>query len=196
MRHLGFLAVLAAIVLSAVCYAPPKPAHAAPAVGIVAESLTITDMAGKGQLRAVKPGGQFMAMLAATNAAEGIQEYVAVFEVRDANGFTVFLDFSKGLLNPGQTSRIGLPVLLQENTYFPAYDPQYFSFAVKNVPALDAAYVGEASGYVSFLYLTDDVESLSDPNPYNTLPRYFAELLDLLDPSLERDKLQAGTFPT
>lgn len=408
MRHLGLLAVLVAIVLSAACYIP-KPAHAAPAVGIVAESLTITDMAGKGQLRAVKPGGQFMAMLATTNAADGIQEYVAVFEVRDANGFTVFLDFSEGLLNPGQTSRIGLQVLLQEtgnytvrsfaysvpllsqargvafssvftaplsvtetvapahqtgvfvplyeypdigdpeniwnrlvaykqehasvpfaatinpwsgpgtwldpnyaqgisalreggveyvlgyvptdyarqtggaslsnikammdtyrawypgvngvmldevnsssdrlafyselaeyaraaglqyvfanpgtkidaqyieifdnlviyehrvppsvsqlqeNTYFPTYDPQYFSFAVKNVPTLDVAYVDEASGYVSFLYLTDDVESLSDPNPYNTLPRYFAELLDLLDPSRERDKLQAGTFPT
>lgn len=395
MRHLGFLAVLFAIVLSAACYAP-KPAQAAPAVGIVAESLTLTDMAGKGQLRAVKPGGQFTTMLAATNADEVIHEYVAVFEVRDANEFTVFLDFAEGLVNPGQATRIGLPVLLQEtgnytvrsfaysvpllsqargvafssvftapisvteaaapahqtgvfvplyeypdisdpeniwnrlvahkqehasvpfaatinpwsgpgtwldpnyvqgtatlreggveyvlgyvptdyarqtagaslssikammdtyrawypdvngvmldevnsgasqlgfyselaeyaraagfqyvfanpgtkidaqyieifdnlviyehrvppsvsqlqeNTYFPTYDPQYFSFAVKNVPTLDAYYVGEASGYVSFLYLTDDVESLSDPNPYNTLPRYFAELLDLLDPA-------------
>jgi hypothetical protein len=386
--------VLVVIVLSASCCAP-RPAHAAPAVGIVAEALTLTDMAGKGNLRAVKPGGQFMAMLSVENAAQNIHEYVAVFEVRDSNGFTVFLDFSEGLINAGESSRTGLPVLLhetgnytvrsfaysvpllaqvrgvafssvftaslsvaeaaeaahqtgvfvplyeypdlgdpeniwsrlvahkqehapvpfaavinpwsgpgtwldpnyvqgtvalreggveyvlgyiptdyarqtagnslssikammdtyrawypdvngvmldevnsgagqlgfyaelaeyartagfeyvfanpgtridaqyieifdnlmiyenrvppsasqlQENTYFPAYDPRYFSFAVKNVAALDAGYVAEAAGYVGFLYLTDDVESLSDPNPYNTLPRYFEELLDILEP--------------
>lgn len=395
MKQWGLLAVLAAI-LSAACYAP-KPAHATPAVGVVAEALAVTDMAGKGQFRAVKPGGQFMAMLSVSNAAEDIQEYTAVFEIRDSNGFTVFLDFAEGLVNGGQAARAGVPVVLQEtgnytvrsfaystsliapvrgsvafssvltgplsvtetvsthqtgvfvplyeypdvgdpenlwsavmahkqehalvpfavtinpwsgpgtwrdpnyvegtealresgieyvlgyvptdyarqtggttladikammdtyrawypdvngimldevnsgagelafytelveyaraagfqyvvanpgtkidsqyikifdnliiyenkvppsvsqlqeNTYFPTYDPRYFSFAVKNVAALDAAYVDEASEYVSFLYLTDDVESLSDPNPYNTLPRYFEELLELLDPVL------------
>ncbi len=72
---------------------------------------------------------------------------------------------------------------LQENTYFPAYDPQYFTFAVKDVRDLDAAYVDEANDYVGLLYLTDDVESLSDQNPYNTLPHYFEELLELLDPA-------------
>jgi hypothetical protein len=394
MKHGGFLAVLAALVCSA-AYCMPKPVHAAPAAGVVAEGLAVTDMAGKGQLRAVKPGAQFTVMLSVSNAAEDIQEYAAVFEIRDANGFTVFLDFSEGLVNAGQAARAGVPAALQEmgnytvrsfaystsliapargsaafssvltaplsvtdavsthqagvfvplyeypdvgdsenmwsavmahkqehalvpfavtinpwsgpgtwldpnyeegtqalresgieyvlgyiptdyarqtggqtlagikammdtyrawypavngvlldevnsgadrlqfyaeiadyaraagfeyvfanpgtrideryieifdnlliyennvppsvsqlqeNTYFPAYSPTYFSFAVKNVPSLDLAYVGEATGYVGFLYLTDDVERLSDPNPYNTLPEYFGELLELLDP--------------
>lgn len=396
MKSWGFLAVLVAIIGSAAVLSTPKSTYAAPAAGIAAESLTLTDMAGKGQLRAIKPGGQFTAMLTATNAAEDIQEYVAVFEARDANGYTIFLGFSDGLINAGQTARIGMPVSLsetgnytvrsfaystpliaqvrgsvafssvlatsisvaesnsthqtgvfvplyeypdlddpeniwsllimhkqehafipfaatinpwsgpgiwadpnyvkgtaalrengveyvlgyipteyarqtggrtlvdikamidtyrawypdvngilldevnsgssqlgfytelaayartagfeyvfanpgtkidreyieifdnliiyenrvppsvsqlQENTYFPTYTPEYFSFAVKNVAALDVAYVEEAIDYVSFLYLTDDVESLADQNPYNTLPSYFADLLELLDPS-------------
>ena len=394
MKHWGFLAVLAAIICSMTIHVP-KPAYAAPAIGIAAEALTPTDMAGKGHLRAIKPGGQFMAMLSAVNVAQDIHEYMAVFEVRDANGFTIFLDFTNGLLNAGQAARIGMPISiteagnytlrsfaysvpliapargstafssvfetsisvaetnithqtgvflplyeypdledpdnmwsmlvsqktehpfvpfaatinpwsgpgtwidpnyvegttalreggieyvlgyiptdyarqtggmrladikammdtyrvwypdvngvmldevnsdasrlqfyqelvehakaagfeyvvanpgtmidrqyieifdnliiyenrvppsvsqLQENTYFPAYDPQYFTFAVKNVNDLDTTYIDEVIDYVGFLYLTDDVESLSDSNPYNTLPDYFEELVDLLDP--------------
>ena len=71
---------------------------------------------------------------------------------------------------------------LKENTHFPQYAPQGFSFISKNVPSLDAAYVSQLGNYVGLLYITDAVESATDSNPYNKLPIYFGELVGLLDP--------------
>ena len=70
---------------------------------------------------------------------------------------------------------------LQENTYFPEYPAENFSFAVRNVSYLDPAYVAEAIEQVGFLYITDDVESPADTNPYNTLPPYFGDLVAMLE---------------
>ena len=69
---------------------------------------------------------------------------------------------------------------LQENTYFPEYPPENFSFAVRNIAHLDPAYIAEAKEHVGFLYITDDFESSADTNPYNTLPPYFMELVAML----------------
>jgi len=70
---------------------------------------------------------------------------------------------------------------LQENTYFPEYPAENFSFAVRNVSYLDPAYVAEAIQQVGFLYITNDVESPADTNPYNTLPPYFGNLVAMLE---------------
>ncbi|MGI0020156.1 MAG: spherulation-specific family 4 protein [Nitrososphaera sp.] len=70
---------------------------------------------------------------------------------------------------------------LQENTYFPAHPTEGFSFISKNVASLDPAYVAEIKGYVGLFYITDDVEREGDRNPYNSLPGYFRDLVDLLD---------------
>ena len=72
---------------------------------------------------------------------------------------------------------------LKENTHFPRYAPQGFSFISKNVASLDAAYISQLRDYVGLLYITDAVESATDSNPYNKLPSYFAELVGLLDPA-------------
>ncbi|MGI0006201.1 MAG: hypothetical protein ACREAI_07285, partial [Nitrososphaera sp.] len=70
---------------------------------------------------------------------------------------------------------------LQENTYFPRHPYEGFSFISKNVASLDTAYVAEIKGYVGLLYITDDVEGEGDRNPYNSLPGYFEDLVELLD---------------
>jgi hypothetical protein len=394
MNPVGVIAVIAAIIGSAALYA--RPAYAAPE-GIAAQSLSLTDAAGNGQLKRIKPGGQFMASMAVTNTAVVMHEYVAVYEVRDGEGYTVRISFSEGIIGPGQTARIREPIVLeeigeytvrsfaysvpafgatrdsivfssivtstisvqeisydhrtgvfvplfeypfadrmdsmwkvlaekksehpdvpfaavinphsgpgvwqdpnyvrgigelrqsgieyvlgyvstdyagntsgktladikymidryrewypdvngimldevnsgasqlafytelvayarsigfeyivanpgtriaeeyvdvfdyliiyenrvlpsvpqlQENTYYPRHYPEKFGFAVKNVASLDVGYVDEVREYVGFLYMTDDVESASDPSPYNTLPSYFADLVRFLDGSV------------
>jgi hypothetical protein len=70
---------------------------------------------------------------------------------------------------------------LQGNTYFPEYPPEGFSFTARGIPTLDPDYVEEVKSYVGLLYITDDIEREGDGNPYNSLPSYFAELVQLLD---------------
>jgi hypothetical protein len=70
---------------------------------------------------------------------------------------------------------------LQASTYFPEYPPQGFSFTVRGISTLDAEYVNEAKNYVGLMYITDDIEESGDGNPYNELPAYFLELVQLLD---------------
>jgi hypothetical protein len=41
--------------------------------------------------------------------------------------------------------------------------------------------VAEAIQQVGFLYITNDVESPADTNPYNTLPPYFGNLVAMLE---------------
>lgn len=69
---------------------------------------------------------------------------------------------------------------LQENTRHPEYAPQGFSFTARGVQSLDPAYVKQAAMYVGLLYITDDLESDGDRNPYNSLPPYFGQLVALL----------------
>jgi hypothetical protein len=70
---------------------------------------------------------------------------------------------------------------LQANTHFPEYPAQRFSFTVRGIAALDPEYVNEAKNYVGLMYITDDIENETDGNPYNKLPAYFLELVQLLD---------------
>lgn len=72
---------------------------------------------------------------------------------------------------------------LQANTHYPDYPPETFSFTARNVPSLDPGYVYDAKEYVGFMYITDDVEDSFDTNPYNRLPPYFDQLVELLDDS-------------
>ena len=45
------------------------------------------------------------------------------------------------------------------------------------MPAVDPAFVAAARAKVGFIYLTDDTL----PNPWDTLPAYFPELLGALE---------------
>lgn len=112
MNSLAFLTILIAIVGSAAAYIP-KQAHAV-AEGVTIQSYTLTDASGNGQLKRVKPGGQFMASLTITNTAEAIHEYMAVYEVRDTSGYTVLISFVQGMIGPGQDVTIGTPLVLEE----------------------------------------------------------------------------------
>lgn len=70
---------------------------------------------------------------------------------------------------------------LQASTYFPEYPKEGFSFTVRGITTLDQEYVNEAKNYVGLMYITDDVEEAGDGNPYNELPSYFLDLVQLLD---------------
>ena len=70
---------------------------------------------------------------------------------------------------------------LQGSTYYPEYPPEGFSFTVRGISTLDPEYVNQVKEYIGLLYITDDIENENDGNPYNRLPAYFAELVQLLD---------------
>jgi len=73
----------------------------------------------------------------------------------------------------------GTPSLnsLQTNTFYPTYDKRNFSFVSYGVSNLDTTFVTAASQYVGLMYITNDVL----PNPYDTLPPYFGQLVATLD---------------
>jgi hypothetical protein len=74
------------------------------AEGAVAQSLAITDMAGKGLLKRLKPNTQFLVTLTVANTdTSQVRDYMTVLEARDANGFTVSLSIGEGILGAGQT---------------------------------------------------------------------------------------------
>ncbi|MEO9294417.1 MAG: spherulation-specific family 4 protein [Nitrososphaera sp.] len=70
---------------------------------------------------------------------------------------------------------------LQKNTHFPNYPAEDFSFTARNISSLDPSYVSQIAQYVGLFYITSDVESAYDTNPYNTLPPYFMDLVGMLD---------------
>lgn len=78
---------------------------------------------------------------------------------------------------------LSLPTVaqLQKNTHFPNYPAEDFSFTAKNISTLDPDYVSQIAEYVGLFYITSDVESADDTNPYNTLPPYFLDLVGMLD---------------
>lgn len=112
MRSWGLL-VAFSIITSYMTFNIPAPVLGSQE-GISIESLALTDMAGEGQLKRIRPEGQFMMTLSITNTADRIHEYAAVYEVRDINGYTVQISFVEGVLNPGQQTSIGAPVSLEE----------------------------------------------------------------------------------
>lgn len=78
---------------------------------------------------------------------------------------------------------LSLPTVaqLQKNTHFPNYPAEDFSFTARNISTLDPDYVSRIAEYVGLFYITNDVESADDTNPYNTLPPYFLDLVGMLD---------------
>ena len=137
MNSVGFLVALAAILGSVPAYLP-KPVQAS-IDGITIQSYALTDASGNGQLKRVKPGGQFMASLTVMNTAEVIHEYRAVYEVRDADGYTLLVSIAEGMLGPGQDAKIGTPIILEQ-----LGDYQVRSFAYSR-PAF-----GATAGSVTF----------------------------------------------
>ncbi|MFO0617478.1 MAG: spherulation-specific family 4 protein [Polyangiaceae bacterium] len=95
--------------------------------------------------------------------------------------------------NPGTSVAVGLlttmdRVVVYENPGLP--DPaslteatanasrDKFAILPFNVPTLDASFVASAADKARCIYITDD----DVPNPWDTLPDYFDNLLGLLDP--------------
>lgn len=70
---------------------------------------------------------------------------------------------------------------LQVSTYYPEYAPERFSLTARNIASLDANYLDEALGYVGLIYVTDDLDDTEDRNPYDRLPPYFQDLIELLN---------------
>ena len=71
----------------------------------------------------------------------------------------------------------GLPKASALDPFAGKYAPKNFGVIPYKVPALDAAFVASARAKVGFIYLTDD----DLPNPWDTLPAYFSNLLGELE---------------
>jgi Spherulation-specific family 4 len=71
----------------------------------------------------------------------------------------------------------GVPPLNRLQGWHQAYDRTHFGIIPYGTP-LDQAFVQSAKAYVGYIYLTDDTL----PNPWDSLPAYFDQLLGLLGP--------------
>lgn len=71
----------------------------------------------------------------------------------------------------------GLPSAAALGGWHAGFDPKNFGVIPYAVPALDASFVGQARPFVGYIYITDD----NLPNPWDSLPPYFSELLDALE---------------
>jgi hypothetical protein len=74
-------------------------------------------------------------------------------------------------IDVGESSDYPPESLLQENTFNGTYGNAKFSFIVHDQPSLDKAWLATAEKYLGYVYITNDVE----PNPYDTVPSYFAQ---------------------
>jgi len=73
----------------------------------------------------------------------------------------------------------GLPTItmLSIRTSYSEYPKTKFSMIAFGINLLDTAFLAHASTYVDYLYITDNIL----PNPYDTLPVYFNNLVAALD---------------
>jgi hypothetical protein len=71
----------------------------------------------------------------------------------------------------------GLPDVGSLGGWHTGYDRHDFGIIPYAVPSLDGGFVAQARAYVGFIYLTDD----DLPNPWDTLPPYFSDLLAALE---------------
>ena len=71
----------------------------------------------------------------------------------------------------------GLPDVASLGGWHTGYDPRNFGIIPYAVPSLDGAFVAQARANVGFVYLTGD----DLPNPWDTLPAYFSDLLAALE---------------
>jgi hypothetical protein len=117
--------------------------------------------------------------------------YVSYYSTLVQYAKSAGLNFTMG--NPGRdvpSSYLGIfdNIVIYENAGLPSlgflggwhasYPKAGFSFVAIGVSSLDTAFVLSASSYVGYLYVTDD----SLPNPYDTVPIYFPDLMAALDP--------------
>ncbi|MCA9648471.1 MAG: spherulation-specific family 4 protein [Myxococcales bacterium] len=70
----------------------------------------------------------------------------------------------------------GLPMPEALGGWTDAYDRSHFAIIPHSVPSLDAGFVSAALQHVGWIYVTDDVL----PNPWDSLPSYFGDLMDQL----------------
>jgi hypothetical protein len=72
---------------------------------------------------------------------------------------------------------------LVTNTYHPEYQKAKFSFVVSGIADLDPKYLIAARDYVGYVYINDDNGIAVGQNPYDSVSKYFDELVSLLDVS-------------
>ncbi len=72
---------------------------------------------------------------------------------------------------------LGLPAMSFLGGWHTLFSKADFAFVAIGVQSLDPAFVESASTYVGYIYVTDS----SLPNPYNSLPSYFPDLVAALD---------------
>jgi hypothetical protein len=70
----------------------------------------------------------------------------------------------------------GLPGALPLAGWHGDYARRNFALIAHSVQTIDESFVAGASEHVSYMYITDDVP----PNPYDTLPGYFEQLVAVL----------------
>jgi hypothetical protein len=117
-----------------------------------------------------------------TNSAGGEDYYRRVDAYARSKGFT----FTVG--NPGSdsaSSYVGTVdlILIYENAGLPGastmagwhsgYDRHNFGIIPYGVPTLDPAFIAEAKANVGYVYITSD----NLPNPWDSVPPYFSELM-------------------
>lgn len=103
------LAFLAGVIMISLVILVPSSSlsyiHAATPTGVLAESLTITDISGN-RLNGLKAGSQFIATVGIANPEEKPNQYVTIFEVRDSAGITVELISDSGLIHSQQAANV------------------------------------------------------------------------------------------
>ena len=63
------------------------------------------------------------------------------------------------------------------DAWLDGYDPGEFAIIPHSVRSLDPGFVSAALAHVGWIYVTDDVL----PNPWDSLPSYFGQLMDELE---------------
>jgi hypothetical protein len=66
---------------------------------------------------------------------------------------------------------------LDASTFHPAYQTKNFGIVVFNQPTLDTNFVNQAKSFVQYIYITNG----NLPNPFDSLPPYFNDLIAALD---------------
>ena len=75
----------------------------------------------------------------------------------------------------------GLPDVSLINGWHEDYEKKNFSLLTHELNAIDSAFCVEASNYVGYLYMTNDIL----PNPWDSLPPYFDELVAKMNTSID-----------
>src|SRR2546425_12977093 len=86
----------------------------------------------------------------------------------------------------------GLPSINYLGGWHANYDKANWGILPHGVNSLNKPYVASASKYVGYIYMSNGTM----PNPWNTLPPYFGDLVAALDPSPTSTTTTSGTTTT